>query len=86
MPMNERMTPTKRRYLFTEQKGQCAVCHEPPSDKGLAADRDEQTGKIIGLLCPRCLRLMQWCHHDIGMLQRARDYSRENVTYDEIER
>ena len=50
------ITPEEYDRMLAEQKGCCAICGRPRSDfkKRLAVDHDHETGKIRGLLCPRC--------------------------------
>lgn len=47
------MTPHELAALFTEQKGVCAICHEPLTDK-YHIDHNHQTGALRGLLCRSC--------------------------------
>jgi hypothetical protein len=48
--------------MFEEQNGCCAICgkHQSDENKALSVDHDHTTGKIRGLLCPRC-------NHGLGL-------------------
>jgi Recombination endonuclease VII len=39
-------------WLHQQQEGKCAICKEPMERPNL--DHNHKTGKIRGLLCPRC--------------------------------
>jgi len=41
--------------LKDKQFGLCTICYEKlPEDKKIHVDHDHETGKVRGLLCPRC--------------------------------
>ncbi len=45
--------------MLTEQNNKCAICGKGPSGvRPLAIDHDHMTGKVRGLLCYGCNRLM----------------------------
>lgn len=49
---------TRQSYetMVTAQAGVCAICHLPPplGPESFAIDHNHDTGKVRGLLCPRC--------------------------------
>jgi hypothetical protein len=76
---------TKEQYaaLFDQQRGMCAICNRPESNRGgrhgnaemrLSVDHDHQTGKIRGLLCMRCNTAIGALDHDQARLQAAIRY------------
>ncbi len=81
----------KRRYgislesyeeMFRAQDGRCAACkqRETAKQKGrimlLGVDHDHTTGKIRGLLCNRCNRVLGLFRDNPDVIKRALDYVR----------
>lgn len=66
--------------MLAEQSGVCAICHKPESacSKGnilpLAVDHCHKTGKVRGLLCNRCNRVLALFDDDIEIMKSAIDY------------
>jgi hypothetical protein len=56
--------------LFKRQGGICAICGGSPGKRNLAVDHDHGDGKIRGLLCARCNRLLG-CSLDKQSVLRA---------------
>jgi hypothetical protein len=50
----ERITPDEYAAMLAAQENKCAICREPPKRRRLFIDHCHATGKIRGLLCPRC--------------------------------
>lgn len=51
------------RAMYQRQKGKCALCpKEIPNLPGIEChtDHDHRTGRVRGLLCPRCNQTMKW--------------------------
>lgn len=44
--------------MHEAQGGVCAICGRPQQGKRLAVDHDHTTGKVRGLLCTACNRVM----------------------------
>lgn len=46
--------------MFLDQNGCCAICekHQSEFDKRFAVDHDHETGKVRGLLCSYCNKLL----------------------------
>jgi hypothetical protein len=44
--------------LLAVQDGHCALCPNKPKTRRLHVDHDHRTGRIRGLLCHRCNRVM----------------------------
>ena len=69
--------------MFEAQKGVCAICGKPESCtfkdviKRLSVDHDHSTGKIRGLLCDKCNRLLGNANDDTGVLVCAILYLRK---------
>lgn len=42
------------RAIYKEQNGKCPICNSSLDDKDWHTDHDHKTGKIRGILCPRC--------------------------------
>lgn len=62
--------------MFDQQKGVCAIC-EKPKDKQqhrLCVDHDHATGKVRGLLCKTCNRLLGRLEAIPGSLERISVY------------
>ena len=56
--------------MLAAQGGGCAICGNPPKTRALNTDHDHKTGKVRGLLCHRCNRVM-WAGRDSPELFRA---------------
>jgi hypothetical protein len=53
------LTLSEYNKIYISQKGCCAICKIPESEikgrwKSLCADHNHKTGKVRGLLCPKC--------------------------------
>ena len=82
--LKNRATNLKQKYglsledynkLFQKQRGRCALCFKPPilGYKPLAVDHCHETGRIRGLLCNECNRLL-WHTRTPVFFQRVVDY------------
>jgi len=40
--------------ILSSQGGLCAICTRPPGRRRLSVDHDHETGRVRGILCPRC--------------------------------
>jgi hypothetical protein len=59
--------------LYTEKN--CAICqNEFKSKRTTLIDHDHSTGKIRGLLCPKCNNLLGSCNDNIEVLKSAINY------------
>ena len=73
---------TLREYnqLFQQQGGCCAICRKPETASNkygtrvLAVDHDHKTGKVRGLLCDRCNRMVGFAKENTTVLQKAIKY------------
>ena len=52
------LTEAAYHELLATQDGGCAVCHVPPKTRRLDVDHDHKTGRVRGLLCHRCNRML----------------------------
>jgi hypothetical protein len=63
--------------LLEAQDGHCALCPSEPKTRRLHADHDHRTGKVRGLLCHRCNRVVwpwvnsEWALRLFGYLREA---------------
>jgi Autographiviridae endonuclease VII len=66
--------------MLEQQNGVCAICHQAESVtwKGraipLAVDHCHKTGKVRGLLCNRCNRVLSLFDDDIEVMKSAINY------------
>ena len=61
--------------LFTLQQGLCAICCRPLAPRhGTQIDHCHTTGKVRGLLCNHCNRLLGCAFDNIDILQNAIKY------------
>jgi hypothetical protein len=81
--LTRRRTHLKRKYnitleeydaMYTKQDGRCAICDEQYPI--LCVDHCHATGRVRGLLCPRCNKALGVFNDDIYILSRAIDYLR----------
>lgn len=64
--------------LLERQYYQCAICHNwlDLANQHTHIDHDHYTGKVRGLLCIHCNRLLGSCNDNIDILQSAIGYLR----------
>ena len=48
------ITPKEREKLYINQNGKCAICSTPWDYIKINTDHNHKTGKVRGLLCPKC--------------------------------
>jgi len=62
--------------LFESQGGRCAICQRRQSEFKirLAVDHDHATGRVRGLLCADCNRVLGMMEDSTDRLQNAVDY------------
>lgn len=61
--------------MLYNQNNQCAICHnEFKLNKKTFIDHNHTTGKVRGLLCPKCNILLGNCNDDIEILKSAITY------------
>jgi hypothetical protein len=61
------------RDLLVGQAGRCLVCHHVPSGD-LVVDHDHVTGRVRGLLCQKCNRMLGHANDDQRVLRSAIRY------------
>lgn len=54
------MTVEQYEAMATAQDGRCAICRKEPKRYRLAVDHCHATGRVRGLLCPRCNVALGW--------------------------
>ncbi len=89
MKKNYRRQHLKRNYgitleeydrMYFEQGGVCLTCGKPETAKNqyglrrLAVDHDHKTGRVRGLLCTCCNRLIGLARDDVNTLKRIINY------------
>jgi hypothetical protein len=61
--------------MLNRQNGKCAICGKPePEKKRLDVDHCHKTGRVRGLLCTSCNRVLGHAWDDPERLRRAADY------------
>ena len=61
--------------MYEAQGGHCAICHRATgATRRLAVDHDHKTGKVRGLLCKSCNRLLGFARDDPNFFLRAGMY------------
>lgn len=59
------------KLLSEQQHNMCAICGHPnQGSRPLCVDHDHNTGKVRGLLCHRCNRLLGWTLDDTENFDR----------------
>ncbi len=66
--------------MYFKQNGVCMTCGKPETTKNqwgirrLSVDHDHKTGKVRGLLCTCCNRLIGLARDDVSTLKRIIEY------------
>lgn len=70
------VTEEQLRKMEQEQKGLCAICHQPPPVKKptLHIDHDHKTGKARRLLCTRCNLMIGMALENPEILRAGAEY------------
>jgi hypothetical protein len=78
MPRKRRLSETMPDGWYeaqlARQDGHCAICPNTPKSRRLHIDHDHATGKVRGLLCFPCNRLLLGAGVKSDRLRRAADY------------
>jgi ribosomal protein L28 len=69
------LTPDQHAALLAHQSGVCAICGQERR-YALNVDHDHATGKVRGLLCRRCNKLLAAARDDVELLMDAVNYLR----------
>lgn len=72
--------------ILIKQNYVCAICKEKEKTKhhvtnefkSLAVDHCHKTGKIRGLLCQRCNRVLGKLNDNVSLLDKMKDYLNDN--------
>jgi hypothetical protein len=59
--------------IFQDQGGKCAIC-EKTQDRAFDVDHDHISGRVRGLLCTNCNRMVGHAHDDAARLRKAAEY------------
>jgi len=76
------LTPGEWETLFETQGKKCAICKsDSPRQKNAKwdTDHDHDTGKVRGILCSHCNRLLGAAYDDLAILQAAIEYLKKSV-------
>jgi hypothetical protein len=89
MPRKRRLSETMPEGWYeaqlARQDGHCAICPNTPKSRRLHIDHDHQTGKVRGLLCYPCNRLLLGAGVRSDRLRAAADYlDSEGVLTEEV--
>ena len=71
------ITPEQYGVMFEQQKGCCAICHQPERSKQsklLAVDHSHTDKRLRGLLCGNCNRALGLMQDSPARLQSAIEY------------
>lgn len=70
------VTEEQRQQMEQDQKGLCAICHQPPPAKKpkLHTDHDHKTGKARKLLCARCNLMLGMALENPDVLRAGAEY------------
>jgi len=69
------VAPEEYESMLSAQSGGCAVCGETNKNRRrLYVDHDHETGKVRGLLCHRCNRVLGSVNDSPELLRRLIDY------------
>ena len=60
--------------MMEDQGGVCAICGAPPSYRRLDIDHCHSSGKVRGLLCPNCNKMLGLVGDNIATLRSAINY------------
>ena len=60
--------------MLDSQGGACAVCGSHPEHRGLCVDHDHDTGRVRGLLCDLCNRMLGQSGDNARLLRLGADY------------
>jgi recombination endonuclease VII len=62
--------------MVEQQNGVCAICQESPRGHRLDVDHDHTTGRVRGLLCDRCNRMLGQGRENPALLEAGVRYLR----------
>jgi hypothetical protein len=68
------ITISQRNKMEEIQNGLCAICDNPPSNRGLVIDHNRITGKVRGLLCYNCNKALGLFKENAKALKKAAEY------------
>ena len=73
------ITPAEYMTMLIAQTGRCAMCGAcAKPERELSVDHNHATGQVRGLLCQNCNGGIALLNEDIGLLQAAIDYLKED--------
>lgn len=72
---------TQQQYnaILNRQFGGCGICRVKPSGRHFAVDHDHVSGRVRGLLCDRCNRLIGLAKDNATVLSAAASYVAGNA-------
>lgn len=59
--------------MFVNQNGRCAICRRPPKKFRLSVDHDHKTGKVRGLLCAPCNKVLGYVEN-VQWMEETKKY------------
>ena len=71
------MSIEEHRRMYAEQNGCCKICGEPVSydSRDTCVDHSHKTGKIRGILCGRCNRLLGYIETTPHLVSLCLEYA-----------
>ena len=77
---NYGITLKEHQQMFDQQQGVCAICKNEGDGKWkkLCVDHDHKTGKVRGLLCSNCNRMLGLVGDNINALTNAVSYLKKH--------
>lgn len=60
--------------MLDRQDGACALCLKKPGQRNLSVDHDHETGRVRGLLCQKCNRMLGGFEGSVEVLGRTVAY------------
>lgn len=77
------MTKADFTNMYEKQFKLCAVCREKlPGKRATHIDHNHKTGKIRGLLCPRCNMVLGYLEERPGIIHNFIDYLMEDKNHE----
>ena len=77
------ITDAEYNTMLTEQGNTCKICRSTPTREQLSVDHDHSSGRIRGLLCRRCNRMLGFVRDSEALLIAMYSYLTDAWSFDE---